>query len=589
MKWSNSHVFTIRETPADAEIISHQLLVRGGFLKKLAPGIFTLSPFLLRAVRKFECIVREELNKVGALELLMPMVQPKELWDETGRWQQMGDGLLKFKNRNQHDFCLGATHEEVITDYVRRDVKSYRDLPVTLYQIQTKFRDEVRPRFGLMRCREFIMKDAYSFDRDQKSAQISYEKMHRAYTRIFTRLGLKFRVVQADAGNIGGSQSQEFQILAESGEDRLLVASQGDFAANIEICPAPLGPTSAPKAEVPFEPLERFPTPNARTINDLVKLTGIDSSQLVKTLFFEIGPAKHGGASAIAATGSQYSGPICLLVRGCDEANPIKLKNILGLNEAPVMLTESQVFNLTGAHPGSCGPVGLQIPVYADHSLQNYVNFIVGANCDDIHLRNVNFHRDFTVTGFGDFRMAFSGLPSPDGKGVLEEFRGIEVGHIFYLGTKYSEAMDATYLSEQATKQSIEMGCYGIGITRTVQAAVEQSHDQEGIIWPAAIAPFHVHICLLDPDLPEVSQVALSTYTELWSRGIEAFLDDRAERPGVKFKDADLLGFPLRINIGGRSLKSGVVELIDRKTKEIQKIAVADLIPKVVEFIAALV
>lgn len=563
MKWSQSYLHTLKENPADAEISSHRLLVRGGYVKKLAPGIFTYGPLFLRSLRKFENIVREELAKAGCIELLMPMVQPREIWEETQRWTKMGEGLLKFKNRNQHEFCLGATHEEVITDYVRHDIKSYRDLPVCLYQIQTKFRDEIRPRFGLMRGREFIMKDAYSFDRDLDGAQASYEKMRQAYTAIFNRLGLDFRVVQADTGQIGGSQSHEFQILAEAGEDRLLVSTESDFAANVEICPAPVD--KAFDYEDTLKEKEEFATPGLRTIEDLAKATGISAQLLVKTLFFS------------ASDDPKELKPIALLLRGCDEANPVKLKNALGLANPPLMLTDVEVKELTGAAPGSCGPVGLKIPIYADQALHGQKNFIVGANKDDFHLKNVNFERDFKVAAFGDFRMAFEGLPSPDGKGSLKEYRGIEVGHIFYLGTTYSKAMSAHYLNEQGQSVPIEMGCYGIGMTRTVQAAVEQCHDKDGIIWPLSIAPFAVHICLLDPDQKECQELAEDLYKSLEQKGFDVFLDDRNERPGVKFKDADLLGMPLRVNIGGRSLKAGEVELVVRKSKEMSKVPVGQV------------
>ncbi|HMN68733.1 MAG TPA: proline--tRNA ligase [Bdellovibrionales bacterium] len=559
MKWSTGYLFTLKEAPADAEIPSHILMVRGGFIRKVAPGIFTYGPLLLRALRKFENIVRQELDKRGCVELLMPMVQPRELWEETGRWKGMGDGLQKLKNRNGHDFCLGATHEEVVTDFVRRDVKSYRDLPFNLYQVQTKFRDEIRPRFGLMRGREFIMKDAYSFDADNAGAQKVYKLMFDAYTAIFKRLGADFRVVQADSGNIGGDQSQEFHILADSGEDQLLVSDQSDFAANSEVCPAI---DANPPAGVKADPLprEEFATPKLRSIEDLSKATRIPARGLVKTMFFS------------ASDEPKELKPVAVLLRGSDEVNPVKVKNHFGLANPPPLLTDEEVKRLTGAAPGSCGPVGLNIPILMDKGVEGMSNYIVGANKDDFHLRNVNHDRDFKATAVGDFRLAKEGDVSPDGKGTLKVYRGIEVGHIFYLGTKYSEKMGANYLAQDQTQKPIEMGCYGIGISRTVQAVIEQNHDKDGIVWPVSIAPFAVHIALLDPDQPDVRKVADRLYDDLQAQGIDVLMDDRAERPGVKFKDADLLGMPMRVNIGGRGLQAGEVEIIERKTKKIDKV-----------------
>ncbi len=561
MKWSKGYLFTLKEAPADAEIPSHILLVRGGYLRKLAPGIFTYGPLLLRSIRKFEKIVREELDRRGGIELLMPMVQPRELWEETGRWKEMGEGLQKLKNRNGHDFCLGATHEEVITDFVRRDVKSYRDLPINLYQIQTKFRDEIRPRFGMMRGREFVMKDAYSFDVDSQGAQRSYQLMFEAYSAIFNRLGARFRVVQADSGNIGGNQSQEFHILADSGEDQLLVSDQSDFAANIEVCPALDAQVSSVNREEP-KAIEEFATPGLKTIDDLSQSLKIPAHDLVKTLFFAASDEPQVDLK-----------PVAVLLRGSDEVNPVKLKNHFNLSNPPLMLTDEEVKRITGAAPGSCGPVGLRIPVVVDKGLENRNNFITGANKDGFHLRNVNLGRDFKPAAIIDLRMAREGDLSPDGKGQLKAFRGIEVGHIFYLGTKYSRKMQANYLAQDQTLKPIEMGCYGIGITRTVQAVIEQNHDKDGIIWPVSIAPYIVHIALLDPDQPDARQLADDLYERLNENGIDCLIDDRAERPGVKFKDADLLGMPLRINIGARGLAAGEIELIERKSKKMEKVA----------------
>lgn len=560
MKWSSGYLFTLKEAPTDAEIPSHILMVRGGYMRKVAPGIFTYGPLLLRALRKFENIVRQELDRRGCVELLMPMVQPRELWEETGRWTEMGDGLQKLKNRNGHDFCLGATHEEVITDFVRRDVKSYRDLPFNLYQVQTKFRDEIRPRFGLMRGREFIMKDAYSFDADVEGAQRAYTLMHEAYTAIFKRLGANFRVVQADSGNIGGNQSQEFHILAESGEDQLMVSdsSESTYAANIEVCPAIEAKPYVSTNEL--LPREEFATPGLRTIADLAKALKVPDYHLVKTMYYS------------ASDDPKSLKPVAVLLRGSDEVNPVKLKNHFKLSNPPLLLNDEEVRKLTGASPGSCGPVGLDIPILLDKPVEGMRNFTVGANKDDFHFRNVNHGRDFKVAAVGDFRMAKEGNASPDGKGRLKAFRGIEVGHIFYLGTKYSKKMEAVYLAPDQTQKPIEMGCYGIGISRTVQAVIEQNHDKDGIIWPASIAPFTVHIALLDPDQPEARALADKLYSELNARGIDTLLDDRVERPGVKFKDADLLGMPLRLNIGARGLAAGELELIERKSKKMEKI-----------------
>lgn len=560
MKLSSGYLFTLKEAPQDAEIPSHILMVRGGFIRKLAPGIFTYGPMLLRSLKKFEAIVRSELDKRGCVELLMPMVQPRELWEETGRWSAMGDGLQKLKNRNGHEFCLGATHEEVVTDFVRKDVKSYRDLPFNLYQIQTKFRDEIRPRFGLMRGREFIMKDAYSFDVDLEGAQKAYKLMFEAYTAVFQRLGANFRVVQADSGNIGGNQSQEFHILADSGEDQLLVCEQSDFAANIEVCPAIDQRPYVSAVELLAK--EEFATPKLRTIDDLSKALKIPPHHLVKTMFY-----------SASDDPAEKLNPVAVLLRGSDEVNPVKLKNHFGLSNPPMLLGDDEVRKLTGgASPGSCGPVGLNIPILLDKPVEGLRNFIVGANRDDFHLKNVNHGRDFKVAAVVDLRVAKEGDMSPDGKGKLKSFRGIEVGHIFYLGTKYSKQMNANYLAQDSVLKPIEMGCYGIGISRTVQAVIEQNHDKDGIIWPASIAPYMVHIALLDPDQPEARKLADDLYANLYEAGIDCLLDDRTERPGVKFKDADLLGMPLRVNIGARGLAAGELELIERKSKKIEKV-----------------
>lgn len=579
MRWSKTHIVTLKEAPSDAEIPSHKLLVRSGFIKKLAPGIFTYSNIALKAIRKFENIIRKELDDRGCIEILMPMVQPQALWEETNRWNEMGAGLLKFKNRNDQGFCLGATHEEAVTDYVRSDIKSYRDMPKNFYQIQTKYRDEIRPRFGLMRGREFSMKDAYSFDVDQAGALKSYDSMYEAYKNIFTKLGLNFRIVQADAGNIGGSQTHEFQLLAEAGEDALLVSDTTEYAANIEVCPA-IDYVPHLSNETELKNLEKFATPGLKTIAELSKSTGVEEKNLVKSLYFSGNEGFDPKDKSLKA--------FCVLLRGSDEVNPVKLKNLLGMTNPPLMLTDDEVKEVTGSKPGSCGPIGLKIPVYMDNGVSGLKNYIVGANEEGFHLKNVNTDRDFKVTKVADLRMAKVGDKDPTSNGKLQAFRGIEVGHVFYLGTKYSEKMKAHFLDSQGKAKPIEMGCYGIGVTRTVQAAIEQSHDDDGIIWPVSIAPFTVHICLLD--LKDAAAVAFTegVYKELQSKGFDVLLDDRDERPGIKFKDADLLGMPIRVVIGKRGLENNELEVVIRKTKQVIKVSKENLFKEVINQIGSL-
>ncbi len=575
MKWTQTHLFTYKDAPSDAEIPSHKLMMRAGLMKKLAPGLYSYSSMGLRAIRKFENIIRDELEKVNAIEILMPMVQPKELWVETNRWSEMGAGLLKFKNRNDHEFCLGATHEEAVVDFVRHDLKSWRDFPKNIYQIQTKYRDEIRPRFGLMRGREFIMKDAYSFDMDQAGALKAYDAMYAAYERIFNRLDLKFRIVKADAGNIGGSQTHEFQLLAEAGEDALLVSDKTNFAANVEVCPA-IDAVDYKAKDTEVKAKEKFATPGQKTISDLEKFTGVAAFELVKTLFFSSSEdPKEKSLKAFA-----------VLLRGSDEVNPIKVKNLLGMTNAPQLLTDDEVKTVTSASPGSCGPVGLKIPIFADMGIEKFKNYIVGANEDGFHFKNVNHSIDYQVTKFADLRLAKEGDKCPESDGHLKSYRGIEVGHVFYLGQKYAKKMNGVFLDKNGKSQFYEMGCYGIGVTRTVQAAIEQSHDADGIIWPKAIAPFHVHICHLDPKDAELSNYVEKIKHSLEEKHIEVFLDDRDERPGIKFKDADLLGFPLRIVVGRKGFDAGQIEVVVRKTKEVSKLAAADVLKKVVELLA---
>ncbi len=572
MKWSQGYIFTLKESPADAEIPSHKLLVRAGMIRKLGQGVHTYGPLMLRSIRKFEKIVREELEKGGCIELLMPLVHPRELWEETDRWGKMGKGLLRFKNRLNQDWCLGATHEEVITDFIRKDIKSYRDLPKILFQVATKYRDEIRPRFGLMRGREFIMKDAYSFDADKDEAMKSYKKMHEVYTQIFKRLGANFRVVDADSGNIGGDCSQELHVLADSGEDHLLVSEGGNFAANIEICPA-LDEDQQVKSTANEVEIEEFETPGLKTINDLANSLSVSEKELVKTMFFSASNEPEKNLK-----------PVAVLLRGSDEVNLIKLKNLLKLNDEPQMLTEKEVIELTGATPGSCGPVGLEIPIYLESGMENFKNYVVGANKTDKHLRNVNHPRDYKVKAIVDLRLAKEGDIVPGGEGKLTSYRGIEVGHIFNLGQVYTKAMGAKYLDKNGKAQVLEMGCYGIGISRSVQAVIEQNHDDNGMIWPASVAPYAVHICLLDPKDEKVNSVALKLYDDLWASGVECLLDDRQERPGVKFKDADLLGMPLRVVVGGRGVDGGELELVERKSGEKRMVAIAEITNTIIDW-----
>lgn len=576
MKWTKTHIYTLKEAPSDAEIPSHKLMVRSGFVKKLAPGLYTYGTLALRAIRKFENIIRDELAKEDAIEILMPVVHPKEIWAETNRWSEMGDGLLKFKNRNGHEFCLAATHEEAVVDYVRHDLKSYRDFPKNIYQIQTKYRDEVRPRFGLMRGREFSMKDAYSFDVDQQSALVAYDRMYKAYQRIFDRLNLQYRIVQADAGNIGGSQTHEFQLLADAGEDSLLVSDKTQFAANIEVCPA-IDPVEYVSPHTSELALEKFATPGQKTIADLEKFTSVAAKELVKTLYFSANEGLDAKDKSLKA--------FAVLLRGSDEVNPIKVKNLLKMTNPPLMLTDEEVKEVTGASPGSCGPVGLKIPIYVDNGLKNYKNYIVGANEDGFHLKNVNHGRDYQVTHWADLRMAREGDKCPESDGRLKPYRGIEVGHVFYLGQKYAQKMNGTFLDKNGKAQFYEMGCYGIGVTRTVQACIEQSHDQDGIIWPKSITPFHVHICHLDPKDETANQFVDSVTKELESKSIEVLVDDRDERPGFKFKDADLLGFPVRIVVGKKGLEANQIEVVERKSKQIHKVGKEAVIQKVFEIL----
>lgn len=542
MRWSEIYLFTTKEAPADAEITSHQLFIRAGIMKKVAQGIYTYGILGLRSLRKLEAIIREELEAVGCYEVLMPMVQPKSLWEESSRWEPMTE-LQKFKNKSGQDFCLGATHEEVISDYVRGGLKSYKDLPVSLFQIQTKYRDEIRPRLGLLRGREFLMKDAYTFDVSKEKALDNYEKMKLAYRNIFDRIGLDYAVVEADSGAIGGNHSHEFQLIADSGMDRLFRCEASGYASNEEVTPvlAPgISVASSGKQK------EEFPTPNLRTIADLAGHLSLPEEQLVKTFF-------------VKSVGEETEF-FALILPGDREVNLVKVAKAVAASEVEPCTDEEVRRVAQGASAGSCGPVGLDIPVIMDQRLSDHKDMVVGANKDDVHLKHVEPGRDFTPEKVVDISTAVEGDPSPCGKGPLVSARGIEVGHIFYLGQKYAEPMGVRFLDNNGKSQVTEMGCYGIGVSRTVQAAVEQSNDKDGIIWPEALAPYRVHICLLD-DSDEIADFLQSLEGELKDAKLDYLIDDRKERPGVKFKDADLIGAPVRVVIGRRAFEKGVFEV----------------------------
>ena len=550
MRYSKYFIPTYKETPAEAEVISHQLMLRAGMIRKLTSGIYTYLPAGLKALKKVENIIREEMNRSGAVELLMPAVQPAELWQESNRWEAYGRELLRFKDRHNRDACLGPTHEEVITDLIRREIQSYRQMPVNLYQIQNKFRDEIRPRFGVMRCREFIMKDAYSFDVDESAADRSYEIMYDTYSRIFQRCGLKFRPVEADTGSIGGSFSHEFMVLAATGEDEIVSCSNCSYAANLEKAEVKRdGDQSARSAET-MKGLEKVETPNVRTIDELTAFLSVPAHQILKTLIF-----------------SSDGDVVAALIRGDHEVNEVKLKNFLGAEQL-TLADPGLVEEVTGAPMGFAGPVGLKVKIIADQAIKEMSNFVTGGNQMDLHLRNVNLERDFRAHDFIDLRLVTPEDPCPRCGGALRFDRGIEVGHVFKLGTKYSKAMRAVYLDEHGEEQLIFMGCYGIGVGRTVAAAIEQNHDENGIIFPISMAPFEVVILPLQMHEKTVVESSETVYEDLLDRGIDVLLDDRDVRGGIKFKDADLLGTPVRITLGARSLKDGQAELKLRRGSE---------------------
>ncbi|HEX2055693.1 MAG TPA: proline--tRNA ligase [Nitrospiraceae bacterium] len=567
MRTSQLLIPTLREDPGEAEIVSHRLMLRAGMIRKVAAGVYTYLPLGLRVIRKIEQIVREEMNRAGAQELLMPIASPAELWRETKRWDYYGKELFRLKDRHEREFCLGPTHEEVITDLFRREVRSYRQLPLNFYQIQTKFRDEIRPRFGLMRGREFIMKDAYSFDVDQAGARLSYQKMYDAYNRIFSRCGLTFRPVEADTGLIGGSSSHEFMVLADTGEETVVYSDTGDYAANVERAEV-ARPTETDQS--PLRPLTRVATPNRRTVEDVTAFLKIAPRQLVKTLLYTTG----GGED------------VAVLVRGDHEVNEIKVKRLLGVTELDLAGPE-KVQALTGAPVGFAGPVGLKgVKILADQAVRHMRNFVIGANQADTHLVDANVDRDFSIDMVGDLRNAQAGDVSPHGGGTLKVAKGIEVGHVFMLGTKYSEAMSAMFLDAEGKERPAVMGCYGIGIGRTAAATIEQNHDAKGIIWPIPIAPFHVHLLPVSQS-QQVVDLAGTLYRSLTEAGIEVLWDDRDERAGVKFNDADLIGAPLHLVLGDKGLAQGQVELKTRKTGQTARVAPDQVIAVIRERLAS--
>ncbi len=568
MRYSHYLLPTLKEVPTEAEVPSHQLMLRAGMIRKLASGIYSYLPMGLRSIRKVESIIREEMNRAGAIEVLLPFVQPSELWQESHRWEEYGSELARFKDRHQRDCCLGPTHEEVITDIARKEIRSYRQMPLNLYQIQTKFRDEIRPRFGVMRAREFIMKDAYSFDVDEKSADRSYQRMMEAYQRIFTRCGLKFRAVEAETGLIGGTFSHEFMVLAATGEETIVSCTQCSYAANIEKAEFKrrVEKDPSPKKEAQ-NPIQEVLTPGKRTVEEVTQFLQVSPQNLVKTLIFD-----------------SDKGCLAVLIRGDHEISEKKLKSLWG-TENLQLATEEMVERITLSPKGFAGPIGLSIPILADFDIQGMANFVTGANKKDTHLINVNFNRDFQVSQFGDLRKFVSGDRCPLCGGETQTDKGIEVGHTFKLGTKYSHAMGATFLDDQGKEREIVMGCYGIGVGRTVAAAIEQSHDENGIIFPMPIAPFQVLILPVNIKIERLREVAEQLYQSFSQNGIEVLLDDREETPGVKFKDADLIGIPLRLTIGEKNLKKGLLEIKKRKTGEVLLVKKEEVLSRVRELI----
>jgi prolyl-tRNA synthetase len=561
MRVSKFLLSTVRETPADAETVSHKLMLRAGMIRKLAAGIYNWLPLGLRVLRKVEAVVREEMNRAGAQEVLMPAVQPAELWQESGRWDQYGPELLRIKDRHQRDFCFGPTHEEVITDLVRREVKSYRQLPANFYQIQMKFRDEIRPRFGVMRAREFLMKDAYSFHATEESLRETYGVMHATYSRIFERVGLEYRPVAADTGSIGGAVSHEFHVLADSGEDAIAICNQCDYAANVELAPAlpPVG-----KRAAAAKPMQTIDTPNQRSIDEVSKFLKVDAAQTVKTLLVK-----------------GVGGAVALVLRGDHELNEIKAAKLPQVAKPIVFLTPGEIELAAGCAPGSIGPVGLKVTTLVDESAARLADFTAGANVNDKHLINVNWGRDLPEPTVVDIRKVIEGDPCPADacRGTLAIRRGIEVGHIFQLGTKYSQAMQATVLDESGKAIVMPMGCYGIGVSRVVAAAIEQNHDDNGIVWPDTIAPFQIALVPIGYRKSEkVREIADKFYAELTNAGFDVLLDDRDERPGVIFSDMDLIGIPHRLVVGDKGLAKGVAEYKGRRDAQPSEIPLGNVV-----------
>ena len=554
MRFSEFSLTTLKEVPAEAEIVSHQLMLRAGLIRRLASGLFTWMPLGLRVLRKVEAVVREEMDRAGALELIMPAVQPAELWRESGRWDEYGPLLLRMSDRHQREYCFGPTHEEVITDIARRELRSYKQLPVNFYQIQTKFRDEIRPRFGVMRSREFIMKDAYSFDIDPAGLEISYQKMHAAYTAIFERLGLRFRVVEADSGEIGGSKSQEFHVLADSGEDAIAYSDEDAYASNVETAT-----TVPPDGErpAPTMALEKTSTPGARKIESLCSVLNVTADQTLKTLIVE-----------------GVDQPIALALRGDHELNAVKAQKIPGVASPLTMANAETMSQISGCEPGFTGPINLDIPVFFDHATANMADFVCGANELDMHYTGANFDRDIAVVETVDIRNVVAGDPTPGGKGTLSIARGIEVGHIFQLGDKYSQAMGAAVQDSDGQDGVVSMGCYGIGITRIVAAAIEQNNDDNGIIWPEPLAPFDVVLVPINMHRSDdLRTAAEALYAELVQLGFAVLFDDRDVRPGVKFADAELIGIPHRLVISDRGMAAGELEYRHRRDTESRNLA----------------
>ncbi len=570
MRWSRYYLYTTREVPNDAEVISHQLMVRTGMIKKVAAGIYTYLPFGWRSLQKLMAIVRREMNAAGAIELSMPAIQPAELWVESGRWQRYGKELLRIKDRHERDFVFGPTHEEVITDTVRRDVKSYRQLPFNLYQIQTKFRDEIRPRFGLMRGREFLMKDAYSFGADAESLDQDYEAMRVAYCRIFEACQLDYTMVEADTGTIGGSASHEFMVVADTGESAVVRCPSCGYAANVEKAETRKVEAATGTEAHPPQEMAEVATPGKHTIEEVSRFLKVSPKRLVKTLIYET-----------------EKGLVAALIRGDREINEVKLLNHFDV-EHLALASEEKVRAATGAPVGFAGPVGLKdVPIVADESIRGLTNFVTGANKGDAHYVNVNWGRDVDLSDWTDLVLVTGGDPCPRCDGTLELFRGIEVGHIFKLGTKYSEKLGCNFTDEEGNDHPMIMGCYGLGVGRTVAAAIEQNHDKDGIIWPRPLAPFEVLIIAVNPEDEAVKRTAEELYAQLQEKGADVLFDDRDERPGVKFKDADLIGIPVRVTVGAKSLADGKVEVSLRRDREKQLVPPAEAVGKVLELLGA--